>query len=56
MPTFGFTLTPESVVRVHDAILCLAKFNETVGLEARRNEVGYSEDLGLTIMLTDSCS
>lgn len=40
MPVLSFTLSPEGVVRVHDAILCLAKFSETVSLEAHRKNVG----------------
>ncbi|MCJ1304496.1 hypothetical protein MMC08_007308, partial [Hypocenomyce scalaris] len=39
MPALTFTLSPEGVVRVHDAILCLAKFSETVSLEARRSKL-----------------
>ncbi|MCJ1393789.1 hypothetical protein MMC18_006665 [Xylographa bjoerkii] len=35
MPTLSFTLNPEGVVRIHDAVVCLAKFSDTVGLEAR---------------------
>lgn len=40
MPVLSFTLPPEGVVRIHDAILCLAKFSETVSLEAHRKNVG----------------
>ncbi len=39
MPTLTFTLTPEGVVRLHDVIVCLAKFSESVSVEARRNTV-----------------
>ena len=42
MPTLGFTLGPEGVVRIHDAVLCLAKFSDTVGLEASSDRVGCS--------------
>lgn len=37
--TLSFTLTPDGVVRVHDAVLCLAKFSEVVSLEARQDRV-----------------
>ncbi|MCJ1281330.1 hypothetical protein MMC26_000649 [Xylographa opegraphella] len=40
MPTLSFTVGPEGVVRIHDAVLCLAKFSDTVGLEARSDGVG----------------
>ena len=36
----AFTLDDEDVVRVHDAVLCLAKFGEQVSLEARHDRVG----------------
>ena len=39
MHTLSFTLTLEGVVRVHDAVLCLAKFSEVVSLEARKDKV-----------------
>ena len=41
MQTLNFTLTPEGVARVHDAVVCLAKFSEVVGFEAHRDKVGY---------------
>jgi len=40
MHTLSFTLTLEGVVRIHDAVLCLAKFSEVVSLEARQDKVG----------------
>ena len=39
MHTLNFTLTPEGVSRIHDAVLCLAKFSETVSMEARHSRV-----------------
>lgn len=39
MHTLGFTLSPEAVIRIHDAIVCLAKFSEIVSLEAREEKV-----------------
>ena len=40
MHTLHFTLRPEGVVQIHDAVLCLAKFSETVSMEARHDKVG----------------
>ena len=40
MTTLNFTLAPDGVVRIHDAISCLSKFSEFVGLEAYPNKVG----------------
>lgn len=40
MHTLSFSLTLEGVVRIHDAVLCLAKFSEVVSLEARKDKVG----------------
>jgi cell cycle checkpoint control protein RAD9A len=42
MHTLSFTLTLQGVVRVHDAVMCLAKFSEIVSLEARRDKVRTS--------------
>ena len=39
MHTLSFSMTLESVVRIHDAVLCLAKFSEVVSLEARMDKV-----------------
>lgn len=39
MHTLSFSLTLEGVVRVHDAVLCLAKFSEVVSLEARKDKL-----------------
>ncbi len=39
MHTLSFTLSLEGVVRIHDAVLCLAKFSEVVSLEAREDKV-----------------
>ena len=39
MDALSFTLTLEGVIRVHDAILCLAKFSEVVSLEAHKDKV-----------------
>ena len=39
MHTLSFTLPLEGVVRIHDAVLCLAKFSEVVSLEARKDKV-----------------
>lgn len=38
-PTLTFVLSNEAVVRIYDAVLCLAKFGEVVSLEARRDRV-----------------
>ena len=42
MNTLSFILSPEAVIRLHDAVLCLAKFSEIVSLEAREDKVGLS--------------
>ena len=39
MHILSFILSPEGVGRVHDAVLCLAKFSEMVSLEARSDKV-----------------
>jgi len=39
METLDFTLTPEAAAKVHDILMCLAKFSDTVTIEARRERV-----------------
>ena len=45
--TLAFTLNYDGVVRIHDAVLCLAKFGEHVSLEARHDKVGRTARLHL---------
>ena len=40
MKELAFTLTPEAVARIHDLLVCAAKFNEAVDLEADEAQVG----------------
>ncbi|KFY91744.1 hypothetical protein V498_05344 [Pseudogymnoascus sp. VKM F-4517 (FW-2822)] len=37
MAVLTFTLSPEAVGKMHDALICLGKFNESVSLEATRD-------------------
>lgn len=39
MVTLNFTLTPEAASRVHDLLVCLGKFSETIAIEARPERV-----------------
>jgi len=39
MPVLNLTLAPEAVARLHDALVCLGKFSESVSIEARRDKV-----------------
>lgn len=34
MTHLSFSLSPAALVRLHDALICLAKFNESVSIEA----------------------
>ncbi|KAF1978339.1 hypothetical protein BU23DRAFT_524885 [Bimuria novae-zelandiae CBS 107.79] len=36
MVVLNFTLTPEAAAKVHDLLVCLGKFSDTVAIEARR--------------------
>jgi hypothetical protein len=40
MVVLNFTLTPEAASKIHDLLVCLGKFNDTVAIEARRERVG----------------
>lgn len=39
MTTLQFSLSPEAISNIHDVLVCLAKFNESVSLEAYRDKV-----------------
>ena len=39
----AFTLSPEAVVHLHDIVVCLGKFSESVSIEARRDRVCYQQ-------------
>lgn len=39
MAVLTFTLSPEAVGKMHDAFICLGKFNESVSLEATKDHV-----------------
>lgn len=39
MAVLSFELSPESCAKLHDLLTCLAKFNETISLEAQRETV-----------------
>lgn len=40
MATLTFSLAPEALFQLHDALICLAKFHETVAIEAEYDVVG----------------
>lgn len=40
MVVLNFTLTPEAASKIHDLLVCLGKFSDTVAIEARRERVG----------------
>lgn len=42
MPSFTFTLSPTGVTQIHDALSCLARFDENVCLEATAGELRIS--------------
>jgi cell cycle checkpoint control protein RAD9A len=39
MAILTFSLTPEALSKLHDALVCLGKFNETVSIEASHSKV-----------------
>lgn len=44
MAILSFSLSAEATARVHDLLLCLAKFGESVCLEARNDKVEFTSD------------
>lgn len=51
MVVLNFTLTPEAASKIHDILVCLGKFSETVAIEARRERVGHLEPLHFNCIL-----
>lgn len=39
MASLSFSLEPPALLRLHDALICLSKFNENVSLEAEYDQV-----------------
>jgi len=44
MAVLSFSLTPEATGRVYEALVCLAKFGESVAIEARGDKVCLGTD------------
>ncbi|KAJ4993891.1 hypothetical protein SVAN01_00368 [Stagonosporopsis vannaccii] len=42
MVVLNFTLTPEAASKIHDLLVCLGKFSETVAIEARRERFTFT--------------
>ncbi|PGH16662.1 hypothetical protein AJ79_01534 [Helicocarpus griseus UAMH5409] len=42
MTSLNFTLLPEALLQLHDVLICLAKFNETVSIEAVESFLRFS--------------
>jgi cell cycle checkpoint control protein RAD9A len=40
MAILNFTLSPEALSKLHDALVCLGKFSEAVSIEAVHDKVG----------------
>jgi cell cycle checkpoint control protein RAD9A len=42
MTTISLSLAPPAIVRLHDVLICLAKFSDTVAIEAEHDLVSIS--------------
>jgi cell cycle checkpoint control protein RAD9A len=42
MAVLNFTLMPDAAAKLHDLLVCLGKFSDTVAIEARRDRVGFN--------------
>ena len=49
MVVLNFTLIPEAAAKVHDLLVCLGKFSDTVAIEARRERVGATAIIESTL-------
>ena len=47
MAVLTFSLTPEATGRIYEALVCLAKFGESVAIEARGDKVRLGRELKL---------
>ena len=47
MTSVDFVFSPEATARFFDVILCLARFSESVGIEARRGKVGEARCISM---------
>lgn len=41
MVVLNFTLSPASASKIHDLLVCLGKFSDTVAIEARKDKVDH---------------
>jgi cell cycle checkpoint control protein RAD9A len=41
MAILSFTLNPDSISKLHDALVCLGKFSEAVSIEASNDKVCF---------------
>jgi cell cycle checkpoint control protein RAD9A len=42
MVSLKFVLTPEAAARVHNVLVCISKFSESVSIEARKDRVSQA--------------
>lgn len=54
MAVLSFSLTPEATGGVYEALVCLAKFGESVAIEARGDKVRLEDSRVYTRDLTDT--
>jgi hypothetical protein len=54
MVVLNFILTPEAASKVHDVLVCLGKFSDTVAIEARRERVGQRHFSSITSIISSS--
>lgn len=52
MARMSFSLLPSALIRLHDTLICLAKFNESVALEAEYDLVSLSSVIQSKNLLT----
>lgn len=53
MAILNFTLNPEAIGKLHDALVCLGKFNEAVSIEASQDKVCGVSYISQLINYTD---
>lgn len=54
MAILNFSLTPEATAKVFELLVCLAKFGESVAIEARNDKVSFQTSRPISAFSSDT--
>jgi cell cycle checkpoint control protein RAD9A len=49
MTTLSLSLAPPALLRLHDVLICLSKFSDTVAIEAEHDLVKSTSEINVTM-------